>query len=147
MRLSGVLPEDDDGSTDLATIEKRLTDRAGRSETPRQSMSEDRRQSTVPQSGTSTHNGTPMQPNLPSPRSGTASPEPESESEGKGKDGEDALAEMMCSLVTNNYGETRYIGKFWFKCELISLLTCTRFVIWVFYLLSERYSVGEREDG
>ncbi|KAL1641696.1 hypothetical protein SLS61_010007 [Didymella pomorum] len=114
MRLSGVLPEDDDGSTDLATIEKRLADRAGRSATPRQSMSEDRRQSMsiVPQSGTSTNDGTPAQPTLPSPRSGTASPEPETqeEGEGKGKDGEDALAEMMCSLVTNNYGETRYIG-------------------------------------
>ena len=110
MRLSGVLPDDDDGSTDLATIEKRLTDRAGRSETPRQSTSEDTRQSTVRQSGASTNNGTPVQPNLPSPRSGTASPEPETQSEGKGKDGDDALAEMMCSLVTNNYGETRYIG-------------------------------------
>jgi hypothetical protein len=110
MRLSGVLPEDDDGSTDLATIEKRLTDRAGRSETPRQSMSEDRRHSAVPQSGVSTHNGTPVQPTLPSPRSGTASPEPDEQSEDKEKEGEDALAEMMCSLVTNNYGETRYIG-------------------------------------
>lgn len=94
MRLSGVLPDDDDGSTDLATIEKRLTDRAGRSETPRQSISEDRRQSTVPQSGTSTNHGTPAQAALPSPRSGTASPEPElqEEGEGKRKDGEDALA-------------------------------------------------------
>jgi hypothetical protein len=109
MRLSGVLPEDDDGSTDLATIEKRLTDRAGRSATPRQSMSEDRRQSVAPQSDTPTNYGTPGQPSLPSPRSGTASPEPETQSEGKPK-GEDALAEMMCSLVTNNYGETRYIG-------------------------------------
>lgn len=113
MRLSGVLPEDDDGSTDLATIEKRLADRAGRSATPKQSMPEDRRQSVVPQSGTSTNTGTPAQPTLPSPRSGTASPDPETpeEGEGKGKDGEDALAEMMCSLVTNNYGETRYIGQ------------------------------------
>ncbi|KAJ4986173.1 fungal specific transcription factor domain-containing protein [Stagonosporopsis vannaccii] len=110
MRLSGVLPDDDDGSTDLATIEKRLTDRAGQSTTPRQSTSEDRRQSALPQSGTSTTQGTPAQPTLPSPRSGTVSPEPESQPEGKGKEGDDALAEMMCSLVTNNYGETRYIG-------------------------------------
>ncbi len=110
MRLSGVLPEDDDGSTDLATIERRLADQARRSATPRQSMSDDRRHDTIPQSGTSTNNGTPAQPTLPSPRSGTASPEPETDSAEKGKDGEDALAEMMCSLVTNNYGETRYIG-------------------------------------
>ena len=110
MRLSGVLPEDDDGSTDLATIEKRLTDRARRSATPRQGVSEDMRQSTLPLSGTSTNHGTPAQPNLPSPMSGTASPEPETQSAEKVKNGEDALAEMMCSLVTNNYGETRYIG-------------------------------------
>lgn len=112
MRLSGVLPEDDDGSTDLATIEKRLTDRVRRSETPGQNAPEDRRASTLPQSGVSTHNGTPMQPTVSSPRTDTASPEPEiqTEGEGKGKQGEDTLAEMMCSLVTNNYGETRYIG-------------------------------------
>ena len=109
MRLSGVLPEDDDGSTDLATIERRLADRAGRSETPRLSVSDDHRPSVAPQSESSTKAGTPVQPALPSPRSGTASPEPTKQPTGEKE--EDALAEMMCSLVTNNYGETRYIGK------------------------------------
>jgi hypothetical protein len=109
MRLSGVLPEDDDGSTDLATIERRLADRAGRSETPRLSVSGDRRPSVAPQSDSSTKDGTPNQPALPSPRSGTTSPEPRKRPAGEKE--EDALAEMMCSLVTNNYGETRYIGK------------------------------------
>lgn len=149
MRLSGVLPEDDDGSTDLATIEKRLADRAGRSATPRQSMSEDRRQSMsiVPQSGTSTNDGTPAQPTLPSPRSGTASPEPETqeEGEGKGKDGEDALAEMMCSLVTNNYGETRYIGESLRRCCMDCAKSC-RFFVRVLHLLAEGHPVGERKD-
>jgi hypothetical protein len=102
MRLSGVIPDDDDGSTDLATLEKRLTDRAGQSTTPRNS--EDMRASVAP-----TVDGTPGQPALPSPRSGTASPEPEKQTNGDPKE-EDALAEMMCSLVTNNCGETRYIG-------------------------------------
>ena len=104
MRLSGVLPEDDDGITDLATLEKRLADRAGHSTTPRNSASDDIRASVAP---TAQH--TPAQPALPSPRSGTASPEPEKQTNGEGKE-EDALAEMMCSLVTNNCGETRYIG-------------------------------------
>lgn len=109
MRLSGVLPEDDDGSTDLATLEKRLADRAGQSATPRPSTNEDRA-STQPQA---THTSdTPVQPALPSPRSGTASPEPK-ETESPPKE-EDALAEMMCSLVTNNCGETRYIGELMF---------------------------------
>ena len=149
MRLSGVLPEDDDGSTDLATIEKRLTDRAGRSATPRQSMSDDRRQSVVPQSGTSTNGGTPAQPTLPSPRSGTASPEPETEEEGegkgKGKDGEDALAEMMCSLVTNNYGETRYIGESPRRC-CMGCANSRRFFFRLLHLLAKGHSVGERKD-
>lgn len=111
MRLSGVLPEDDDGSTDLATLEKRLADRAGSQQqsveggTPRASISDERRPSTVhpPQN----KDGTPVQPGLPSPRSGTTSPEPPRQN---GNKEEDTLAEMMCSLVTNNYGETRYIG-------------------------------------
>lgn len=121
MRLSGVLPDDDDGSTDLATLEKRLADRSGQSTTPRNSTSEDRRASTVPRTGMSTADGTPVQPALPSPRSGTASPEPEKQTNGESKD-EDALAEMMCSLVTNNCGETRYIG-------LLYLVFCVVFVL------------------
>lgn len=108
MRLSGVLPNDDDGSTDLATLERRLEARAGRSTTPRTSLDE-RRTSAAP-NGQSTTAGTPMQPIIPSPDSGTTTPEPERPAK-KGEKEEDALAEMMCSLVTTNCGETRYIGQ------------------------------------
>lgn len=112
MRLSGVLPEDDDGSTDLATLERRLEARAGRSATPRNSTT-DRPSSAAPQSSLhSAAETTPAQPALPSPRSGTASPDPDDEPAGPKDKDEDALAEMMCSLVTNNCGETRYIGMF-----------------------------------
>ena len=108
MRLSGVLPDDDDGSTDLATLEKRLADRAAAaSTTPRLSF-DGRRDSIAPHSRPSTTNATPVLPALPSPRSGTTTPEP-GEPEEQDRE-EDALAEMMCSLVTNNCGETRYIG-------------------------------------
>ncbi|KAF2107485.1 fungal-specific transcription factor domain-containing protein [Lophiotrema nucula] len=111
MRLSGVIPEDDDGSTDLATIERRLADRAGTSGSaePQGRASEEpsRRASSVHL----VQKPTPVQPGLPSPRSGTTSPEPPRETtEGTGDKDEDALAELMCSLVTNNCGETRYIG-------------------------------------
>jgi hypothetical protein len=111
MRLSGVLPEDDDGSTDLATLEKRLADRAGSrtggdSATPVDRASEERRSSVHM---TQKNTATPVQPGLPSPRSGTTSPEPQRQTTADKE--EDTLAEMMCSLVTNNYGETRYIGK------------------------------------
>jgi hypothetical protein len=114
MRLSGVLPEDDDGSTDLATLEKRLADRAGErltaeADTPG-NASEGRRASSIHPAQKST----PAQPGLPSPQSGTTTPEPSKQSPGDGDD--DTLADMMCSLVTNNYGETRYIGKLHFRC-------------------------------
>ncbi|KAF2680386.1 hypothetical protein K458DRAFT_312218 [Lentithecium fluviatile CBS 122367] len=108
MRLSGVLPEDDDGSTDLATLEKRLADRARLSATPMNNASDDRRQS-LAQMTEKTDGTPPTQPGLPSPRSGTTSPEPPQRTN-TGEKEEDALAEMMCSLVTNNCGETRYIG-------------------------------------
>ncbi|PVI04038.1 hypothetical protein DM02DRAFT_611819 [Periconia macrospinosa] len=111
MRLSGVLPEDDDGSTDLATIERRLADRASRNGTPAATTQAvlERRQSSVHSADKDRPDGTPTQQGLPSPKSGTTSPEPAQESTAPTKD-EDALAEMMCSLVTNNCGETRYIG-------------------------------------
>ncbi|KAF1958507.1 hypothetical protein CC80DRAFT_31568 [Byssothecium circinans] len=111
MRLSGVLPEDDDGSTDLATLEKRLADRAQRNSTPAAAQSSsERRQSSV-MSVEKTDEAPPAQPGLPSPRSGTTSPEPPQQQQPvNGAKDEDALAEMMCSLVTNNCGETRYIG-------------------------------------
>jgi hypothetical protein len=136
MRLSGVLPDDDDGSTDLATLERRLADRAGQSATPRNSASEDMRASVAP-----TMAGTPVQPALPSPRSGTASPEPEKETNGDRKE-EDALAEMMCSLVTNNCGETRYIG----PSRLVAVCSSADFyrvVVGILHLLTQGYPVGQ----
>ena len=141
MRLSGVLPEDDDGSTDLATLERRLEARAGRSATPRAS-SDDRRPSIAPHTGHSTTNGTPVQPALPSPRSGTASPEPEKQPNGGEKE-EDALAEMMCSLVTNNCGETRYIGRCFLHVRLPVNADHSRLFVGLLHILSQRHTMGE----
>ncbi|TVY62346.1 Fusaridione A cluster transcription factor fsdR [Lachnellula suecica] len=115
LRLSGLLKEDDNGRTDLGTLEKRLA------ETQAQ-----RRASQAPTSG-------PTSPSLSlnspkdvndstTPRSTIASPEPPSkngtsekrlstmEEEGDGPPEVEELSDMMCSLVTNNCGETRYIG-------------------------------------
>ncbi|KAF2198279.1 hypothetical protein GQ43DRAFT_443490 [Delitschia confertaspora ATCC 74209] len=105
MRLSGVLPEDDDGSTDLGTLERRLAGGGGSATaTPRNRTSDGQISIPVPP----VQNTAPVAPSLPSPTSGTTSPEP-STKDGKEKE-DDSLAEMMCSLVTNNCGETRYIG-------------------------------------
>ena len=149
MRLSGVLPEDDDGSTDLATLEKRLADRAtSRSAeddgpTPVDRVTEQRRASSV--HPTQKNTATPVQPGLPSPRSGTTSPEPQRQAATSKE--EDTLAEMMCSLVTNNYGETRYIGGF---LDLVrskhTLIHGSRFLFWFFNLLPKRHPMGQRQD-
>lgn len=111
IRLSGILPEDDDGRTDLGTLEKRLADKTATNhsnETPDQSRGSDARSSTSRQNGINSHRSTPNQPGLPSPASAMASPEPPKTAGSEGED--EHLAEMMCSLVTNNCGETRYIG-------------------------------------
>ena len=92
-------------------------------------------------------NSTPVQPALPSPRSGTTSPEPPKQPTTEDKD-EDALAEMMCSLVTNNTGETRYIGMP--ACDCLwrtDVNTISRIIFGVLNILSKGHSMGEPEDG
>lgn len=98
----GLLNEDDNGRTDLGTLEKRLAEKDAHSTSPTQ--------------GTGT---TPQQDiNSSSPQSSLTSPEPQIEKDAEKRDEPqksaeevEALSDMMCSLVTNNCGETRYIGK------------------------------------
>ncbi|EER23328.1 hypothetical protein D8B26_001423 [Coccidioides posadasii str. Silveira] len=106
LRLSGLLSEVDGGKTDLGTLERRLADR---------SMAAGSQASRIPavptamhsmMQGASSHQSTPRaDPNL-SPRSPAGSPDSQKESEAE----LDSLSDMMCSLVTTNCGETRYIG-------------------------------------
>lgn len=146
MRLSGVLPDDDDGSTDLATLEKRLADRARQSGTPKAPSPDQRRASSVHPSVEQLEATPASQAGLPSPRSGTASPEPQRPNGAKSEKDEDALAEMMCSLVTNNCGETRYIGKFLAKAPAKYNANSGRIIIGVFHLFSKGNTMGQRQD-
>lgn len=67
------------------------------------------------------HHSTPNEGGEPTPRSQIASPEPVTKSAEKKKSKSpeaektpeqvEELSDMMCSLVTNNCGETRYIGR------------------------------------
>ncbi|KAL8724191.1 MAG: hypothetical protein Q9166_008088 [cf. Caloplaca sp. 2 TL-2023] len=108
LRLSGLLSDEDVDRTDLSMLEKRLVDKTNErsrgttpSDTPRLSISQ-------PRSGSGS-NFSPQQANkLPSPQSSVASPRPPEEN--KPEEEVEALSDMMCSLVTNNCGETRYIG-------------------------------------
>ncbi|KAL6910822.1 fungal-specific transcription factor domain-containing protein [Trichoderma evansii] len=110
LRLAGILENEDD---DLAELEKRLTEK-------------------VHQGGAAPSSGPSSPSHLASESEATASPRSSVTSPGLQKDKEkrqedksklgatpastqgeeevEALSEMMCSLVTNQSGETRYIG-------------------------------------
>ncbi|KAL8840135.1 MAG: hypothetical protein Q9170_001483 [Blastenia crenularia] len=110
LKLSGLLSDEDVDRTDLGTLEKKLADKtlsmnhevtpAG---TPKRSLSVSQLPTTL-----SPSTATPQANRIPSPQSLTASPKL-AENE-KAEEEVEALSDMMCSLVTNNCGETRYIG-------------------------------------
>lgn len=116
LRLSGLLSQDDGGKTDLGTLEKRLADRSAGSglNTPNPmsanaNMSNPPVSQTQPPTAPQSHQPSPqMDSHSMSPRTTATSPGSQKESETE----VEALSDMMCSLVTNNCGETRYIGKF-----------------------------------
>lgn len=105
---------EDDGATDLGTLEKKLAEKRQES---RQASQACQSTPTSPSQATSAHEGGES-----TPRSSLTSPEPPKDkdrderrksTDGQRQEGEEeveALSEMMCSLVTNNSGETRYIG-------------------------------------
>src|ERR1700712_1902149 len=101
-QISGLLSEDDNGRTDLGTLEKRLADKNLSSQ----------RGSTGPASNpTSPTQSTPNEGTGSTPRSALTSPEPPSKSghserrngtaepEKAAEEGVEALSDMMCSLV------------------------------------------------
>ncbi|KAL8803518.1 MAG: hypothetical protein Q9182_003119 [Xanthomendoza sp. 2 TL-2023] len=108
LKLSGLLNGEDVDWTDLSMLEKKLagktldrSDGTTPSDTPRLSVSQPR--------SASGSNPSPHQPHsMPSPQSSVPSPRPPSEK--KPEEEVEALSDMMCSLVTNTSGETRYIG-------------------------------------
>ncbi|KAJ5386200.1 hypothetical protein N7509_008741 [Penicillium cosmopolitanum] len=105
LRLSGLLSEDDNGKTDLGTLEKRLADRTNALNAAR-TVNKFSTPSATQQTAPASHNTTPHMDSGSSPRTAATSPESQKESETE----VEALSDMMCSLVTNNCGETRYIG-------------------------------------
>ncbi|KAH8821742.1 fungal-specific transcription factor domain-containing protein [Xylogone sp. PMI_703] len=110
LRLSGLL-DDDNGRTDLGTLEKQLSEKNALKRAAQMRAS-------GPTSPSIT-NSTPRDGTNSTPRSTIASPEPPAPKESEKVNGNvekkpeeeiEGLSDMMCSLVTNNCGETRYIG-------------------------------------
>ncbi|GAW24654.1 hypothetical protein ANO14919_142450 [Xylariales sp. No.14919] len=113
LRLSGLLGEDDE-ATDLATLERRLAEKQQQKNASIASQAS-HSNPTSPSQATSGADGLDS-----APQSALTSPEPIREREfgrdhsppldEKNEEEVEALSEMMCSLVTNQDGETRYIG-------------------------------------
>jgi hypothetical protein len=150
LRLSGLLSEDDAGATDLGTLEKRLADKTA--ELGKSDASPNRNSATPGPTASAAGGsvtGTPRLGGIPSPAaSGSTSTSPEPTKGGKeGKEGEvEALSDMMCSLVTNNCGETRYIGAFPTKFYCYLSPNLPRLIIRFLDILTQGHSLGERED-
>ncbi|KAI5273901.1 hypothetical protein E4T47_02810 [Aureobasidium subglaciale] len=102
LKMSGLLGEDDGGKTDLGTLEKRLADRHAADSSFASPISPH-----VAGDGSTSAHPTPPT-GLTSPQSGAPLQDGQAQSS-EDKDAE-GLADQMCSLVTNNAGETRYIG-------------------------------------
>src|SRR5690554_2584747 len=96
LKLSGLLPDGDD-KTDLGDLERRLQESAGSSQNARSVVGRS--------SSESTCGGTP---NTLASQSISNSPK-NVRAPGAEEDVE-ALSDQLCSLVTNNCGETRFIG-------------------------------------
>lgn len=108
LKMSGLLTEEEAGRTDLGTLEKRLADKASSTAAKAESPKP------VTSGGSSTNNAGESQRNTPNQEGHSSPPEsattPGTDPKEKRDDVEN-LSEMMCSLVSNNVGETRYIGK------------------------------------
>ena len=149
LKLSGLLSADD-GHTDLGTLEKRLADKAAannQTEQARPNTSDATAESggqsdIVSQNGTVTevqsqsHTETSRDQDQ-SKGSSKSSPKPRKQDEEV-----EHVAELMCSLVTNNYGETRFIGEPWASDILKHVITVVQALRRVSRYSRQRVSSG-----
>lgn len=140
LKRSGLVNEEDWGVTDLGTLEKRLAqqnNRQGEPLTPSKSPEGSTSTGTLARPLSSSQNTTPQLAQLTTPNRSTPSPNTTKENDQekanttdkeKAREEEvEALSDMMCSLVTNNCGETRYIG--WFNYDVFQKTTKTSQVL------------------
>ena len=117
LKLSGLLAEDDGGRTDLGTLEKRLAERQSQGPRSRVGSPQESQQQQATRAGAQNSqtpaNGTPQEQQTSPQAVATESPDSTKATKNpfvKDPKEVDALADQMCSLITNNIGETRYIG-------------------------------------
>lgn len=110
LRMSGLLSEDEAGKTDLGTLEKRLAEKASSKES-----SAHRAESSAASKSSSNSVAPENSPRIGSGRESLETPRdnvtsPSTDGDKPSREEVENLSEAMCSLVTNNVGETRYIG-------------------------------------
>jgi hypothetical protein len=112
LRLSGLLSDQDADSTDLQTLERRLAKKNAQ-------LTKDREREGQNDHDSNSSATTPNASVTPSIEvtatddnsNNEKTPHGSKAEKAKPKEREvEALSEAMCSLVTNNYGDTRYIG-------------------------------------
>ncbi|KAF2101599.1 hypothetical protein NA57DRAFT_34115 [Rhizodiscina lignyota] len=111
LRLSGLLGDDDAGSTDLGTLEKRLAEKRDSGAPASVNGGESSRNSAVSSQAPEKENAASQSGSPPQPSSSdTPITSPDPPKSARSEEEVEVLSDMMCSLVTNNCGETRYIG-------------------------------------
>lgn len=139
LKLSGLLGGDDD-RTDLGTLERRIADKTSfqsNGGTPTRDSARSSKSDSQPRTLQSPHYTPQMEKPLTPVRSPIEKPPQEKE------EAVEELSDMMCSLVTNNCGETRYIGNTSFQRVTKPSLIIERIFVRLLYFLSARHTVGE----
>lgn len=136
LKLSGLLNEED-GDKDLGTLERRLADKTY-SQSGSRTPPERSKSVSSPRTVNGSHQTTPQVEKIATPKSSTTSPEPPKEAEEE----VEALSDMMCSLVTNNCGESRYIGMLW-PMSCLLLLIFSRIVVRFLNIFPQGNSMGK----
>ena len=141
LKLSGILNQEGEDEHDLeklrervladktmndgpdpSTLEKRLTSKTfsqSSGDTPTRSSEQSSKAGSQPRTFDSPRH-TPQMDRLPGSRDPVASPAETSKDKGEPVE---ELSDMMCSLVTNNCGDTRFIGRNQFRKPKISANT------------------------
>lgn len=148
LRLSGLLSEDEGGNApDLLTLERRLADRAAANKArgfqgTTNTTNPPNPAAAAAAAAASTHSTPQTEMRTGSNTSGNSPTAPQ---EGGQSNDVEMISDMMCSLVTNSCGETRFIGASvktqMAKCGM--LIVGPRVLLRVLDLLSEGHPVGE----
>ena len=143
LRLSGLLPEDDEGAMDLGTLEKRLAEKAAAAGKDISRDKDSGKALSSPEQEESIEADTPRLQSQSPTIGASLEPTVQAPPKKKKENEVEALSDMMCSLVTNNCGETRYIGKYGIRVLPNRKLMITRFVIRIFDIFTQRDPVGQ----